>query len=115
MGCNIYGEPGDGFVDTSFDTSYPADHGTDIPEQILPSPSPTLVSSISARTNIQIRATAGSGAKFHLLNGTNPGAAWQWTPLRTNTFTTRGTNNCSVTVTHALNPGGGQFYILQSQ
>ena len=53
MGYNIYGELGDGFVDVS----YPADFGTDIPEQILPLPQPVLVSAISSKTNIQIKAT----------------------------------------------------------
>jgi alpha-tubulin suppressor-like RCC1 family protein len=112
MGYNIYGELGDGFIDTS----YPADFGTDIPEQILPLPQPVLVSAISSRTNIQIRATTGFGGHFSLQAGTNINSLLsQWTPLRTNSITARGTNNFSVTVTSAVNSSGGQFYILQSQ
>jgi alpha-tubulin suppressor-like RCC1 family protein len=112
MGYNIYGELGDGFIDTS----YPADYGTDIPEQIIPLPQPVLVSAVSSKTNIQIKATTGFGGKFSLLAGTNINSLLSpWTPLRTNSITARGTNNYSVTVTNAVNPGGGQFYILQSQ
>jgi alpha-tubulin suppressor-like RCC1 family protein len=112
MGYNIYGELGDGFTDTS----YPADFGTDIPEQILPLPQPMLASAISSKTNIQIKATTGFGGKFSLLAGTNIAPPLsQWLPLRTNSITARGANNYSVTVTNAVHPGGGQFYILQSQ
>jgi alpha-tubulin suppressor-like RCC1 family protein len=111
MGYNIYGELGDGFIDVS----YPADYGTDIPEQILPLPQPVLVSAISSRTNIQIKATTGFGGHFSLLAGTNIALTLQWTPVRTNAVTARGTNNFSFTVTNAVKPGGGQFYILQSQ
>jgi alpha-tubulin suppressor-like RCC1 family protein len=112
MGYNIYGELGDGFVDTD-GTS---DFGTDIPEQILPLPQPMLVSAISPTTNLQIKATTGFGGHFTLLTGTNINSLLsQWTPLRTNSITTRGPNNYSVTVTNEVNPGGGQFYILQSQ
>jgi alpha-tubulin suppressor-like RCC1 family protein len=108
MGYNIYGELGDGFIDTS----YPADFGTDIPEQILPLPQPVMVSAISSTTNLQIKATTGFGGRFALLAGTNLS---QWLPLRTNSVTARGANNFSVTVTNAVNSSGGQFYILQSQ
>ena len=111
MGYNIYGELGDGFIDTS----YPADYGTDIPEQILPLPQPVLVSAISSTTNIQIKATTGFGGHFSLLAGTNIASTLQWTPVRTNAVTTRTTNNYSVTLTNAMKPGGQQFYILQSQ
>ena len=112
MGYNIYGELGDGFVDVS----YPADFGTDIPEQILPLPQPVLVSAISSKTNIQIKATTGFGGKFSLLTGTNLNSLLgQWTPLRTNSVTARGTNNYSVIVTNAVKSNGQQFYILQSQ
>jgi alpha-tubulin suppressor-like RCC1 family protein len=112
MGYNIYGELGDGFIDVS----YPADFGTDIPEQILPLPQPVLLSAISSKTNLQIKATTGSGGKFALLAGTNIATPLsQWLPRRTNSVTTRGTNNFSFTVTNAVKPGGGQFYILQSQ
>ena len=109
---NIYGELGDGFIDTS----YPADFGTDIPEQILPSPQPVLVSAISSKTNFQIKATTAFGGHFSLLVGTNIAPPLsQWLTLRTNSITARGTNNYSVTVTNAVNPGVGQFYILLSQ
>jgi alpha-tubulin suppressor-like RCC1 family protein len=112
MGYNIYGELGDGFVDTD-GTS---DFGTDIPEQILPLPQPVLVSAISSTTNIQIKATTGFGGHFSLLAGTNINSLLsQWTPLRTNSITARGTNNYSVTVTNAMKSSGQQFYILQSQ
>jgi alpha-tubulin suppressor-like RCC1 family protein len=112
MGYNIYGELGDGFIDTS----YPADFGTDIPEQILPLPQPVLSSVLSSRTNLQFTATTGFGGHFSLLAGTNINSLLsQWLPLRTNSVTARGTNNYAVTLTNAVNPGGGQFYILQSQ
>jgi alpha-tubulin suppressor-like RCC1 family protein len=111
MGYNIYGELGDGFIDTSV----PDDFGTDIPEQILPLPQPMLISAISSKTNLQFKATTGFGGKFSLLTGTNLATVLPWTPLRTNSITTRATNNYSVTVTNALKPGGQQFYILQSQ
>ena len=112
MGYNIYGELGDGFIDTS----YPADFGIDIPEQILPLPQPVLASAISSKTNIQIKATTGFGGRFSLLAGTNIGPPLsQWLPLRTNSITVRGTNNYSITVTNVVNPGSGRFYILQSQ
>jgi hypothetical protein len=106
MGYNIYGELGDGFVDTS----YPADFGTDIPEQILPLPQPVLVSAISSKTNLQIKATTGFGGHFSLLAGTNLNSLLsQWTRLRTNSITVRGTNNYSVTVTNVIHPDVGGF------
>ena len=108
MGYNIFGELGDGFTDTS----YPADFGTDLPEQILPLPQPVLAGAISSKTNLQIKATTRFGGKFSLLATTNLS---QWLPLRTNSITARGTNNYSVTVTNAVNLGGGRFYLLQSQ
>jgi alpha-tubulin suppressor-like RCC1 family protein len=112
MGYNIDGELGDGFIDTS----YPADYGIDVPEQIIPLPQPVLTSAISSKTNIQIRATTGFGGKFSLLAGTNitPPLS-QWLSLRTNSITARGANNYSITVTNAVHAGGGQFYLLQSQ
>jgi hypothetical protein len=90
--------------------------GTDIPEQILPLPQPVLVSAVSSTTNIQIKATTGFGGHFSLLAGTNINSLLsQLTPLRTNSITTRATNNYSVTLINAIKPSGQQFYILQSQ
>ena len=110
VGRNFNGQLGDGFIDV------PPNYGTAIPEQIFPLPPPVLVSAISSTTNIQIKATTGFGGKFYLLAGTNINSLLsQWTPLRTNSITTRGTNNYSVTVTNAVKPGGGQFYLLLSQ
>jgi alpha-tubulin suppressor-like RCC1 family protein len=110
VGRNFNGQLGDGFIDV------PPNYGTAIPEQIFPLPPPVLVSAISSTTNIQIKATTGFGGKFNLQTGTNINSLLsQGTPLRTNSITTRGTNNYSVTVTNAVKPGGGQFYILLSQ
>jgi alpha-tubulin suppressor-like RCC1 family protein len=110
VGRNFNGQLGDGFVDV------PPHYGTAIPEQIFPAPQPVLSSALSSRTNLQFMATTGFGGNFSLLTGTNLGTSLsQWPPLRTNSVTARGTNNYSVTVTNAVNPGGGQFYILQSQ
>ena len=110
VGRNFNGQLGDGFVDV------PPNYGTAIPEQIFPEPQPVLSSALSSRTNLQFTATTGFGGNFSLLTGTNLGTSLsQWPPLHTNSVTARGTNNYSVTVTNAVNPGGGKFYILQSQ
>jgi hypothetical protein len=79
-------------------------------------PQPVLVSAISSKTNIQIKATTGFGGHFSLLADTNINSLVSpWTALRTNSITTRGTNNYTVTVTNAMKLAGQQFYILQSQ
>jgi alpha-tubulin suppressor-like RCC1 family protein len=113
MGYNIYGELGDGFIDTSV----PADFGTDIPEQILPLPQPVLLNRLSSKTNLQINATTGFGGTFYLKTGTNLAQlASQWTKIRTNSITTRSTNNFTATITNAVHSSASQqFYILQSQ
>jgi alpha-tubulin suppressor-like RCC1 family protein len=104
MGLNDYGQLGDGFVDDSLG-----------PEQIFPVPQPVLTTSISSRTGLQFNATTPFGGNFYLLAGTNFTLPLsQWTPVWTNSVTARGTNNFSVTLTNALNPGGQQFYILKS-
>jgi alpha-tubulin suppressor-like RCC1 family protein len=110
MGYNLYGELGDGFVDNI------PPNGTATPEQIFPKPQPRLNSTLSSNTNLQTTATCGFGGNFALFGSTNLSQPLsQWIPLRTNTITARGTNNFSVTLTNALNSGGQQFYILQSQ
>jgi alpha-tubulin suppressor-like RCC1 family protein len=106
MGDNSYGQLGDGF--TNFNSA--------IPEQIFPSPQPVLSGVVSLQTDMQLNATSGFGGNFYLLGSTDLTLpVSQWTPLATNSITARGTNNYSVTLTNAFNPGGQQFYILQSQ
>ncbi len=69
----------------------------------------------SSKTNLQFTATCGFGGKFYLLAGTNLSQpVSQWTPLRTNSITARGTNNSTATLTNAVNSAAEQFYILQS-
>jgi alpha-tubulin suppressor-like RCC1 family protein len=100
-----YGQLGDGFTNSS----------PSLPEQIFPSPQPVLNSSTSSQTNLQFNATCGFGGNFCLLGSTTFALPLnQWTPLATNAVTARGTNNYSVTLTNAFNPGGPQFYILKS-
>jgi alpha-tubulin suppressor-like RCC1 family protein len=106
MGYSYFGQLGDGF----------SDNGTAIPEQIFPSPQPVLNIALSSKTNLQFKATCGFGGNFRLLGSTNIALPLsQWTPLRTNSVTTRGTNNFSGTLTNAVIPRGQQFYILQSE
>jgi hypothetical protein len=66
--------------------------------------------------NLQFKATCQFGGTFHLLtssDATQPLS--QWTPVRTNSVTARGTNNFTATLINAVSPGAGQqFYILQS-
>jgi alpha-tubulin suppressor-like RCC1 family protein len=108
MGYDQYGQLGDGFSSGSFIAP--------VPEQIFPLPQPVLRSVLSSTTNLQFTATTGFGGSFSLQAGTNLAQLLsQWTPLRTNSITARGTNNYSVTVTNAVNSSGQQFYILQSQ
>jgi hypothetical protein len=104
MGWNNYGQLGDGFVNDSL-----------VPEQIFPLPQPVLTTSYSSGTGLKINATTPFGGTFYLLAATNFTPPLQWTPVWTNTVNTRGTNNFSITLTNALNPGGRLFYILQSQ
>ncbi len=105
MGYNNFGELGDGF---------PSNYS--LPEQICPSQQPVLSSTLSSQPNLQFNATCGFGGKFYLLGSADMTLPLnQWSPLRTNSVTARGTNNYSVTLTNAFNPGGQQFYILQSQ
>jgi hypothetical protein len=100
MGWNQYGQLGDG-----------GSSQTAIPEQIV-----QPVSALVSKTNLQIKATCGFPGNFRLLGSVDIGLPLnQWTPLRTNTVTARGTNNFSVILTNAVNPSGQQFYILQSQ
>jgi len=110
MGMNGQGQLGDEFIDNN------APYGTATPEQIFPSPQPVLSSALSSETNLQFNATCGFGGNFSLLGSADLTLPLnQWTPLATNAVTARGTNNYSITLTNAFNPGGQQFYILQSQ
>jgi hypothetical protein len=86
-----------------------------VPEQIFPLPQPVLTTSFSPGTGLQINSTTPFGGTFYLLAATNFTLPLQWTPVWTNSVTTSGTNNFSVTLTNVVNPGGRQFYILQSQ
>ena len=103
MGLNGSGQLGDGFVDNSL-----------TPEQIFPMPQPVLTTSFSLGTGLQINATTPFGGIFYLLASSNLSSTLQWTPVWTNPVTSRAADNFSVTLTNALNPGGQQFYILQS-
>jgi alpha-tubulin suppressor-like RCC1 family protein len=106
MGYNYYGQLGDGFTNLN----------SAIPEQIFPASQPMLNSALSSQADLQFNATCGFGGNFYLLGSTDMTLpVSQWTPLATNAVTARGTNNYSVTLTNAFNPGGQQFYILQSQ
>jgi alpha-tubulin suppressor-like RCC1 family protein len=104
MGWNDFGQLGDGFADDSL-----------VPEQIFPLPQPMLTTSFSPGTGLQINGSTLFGGSFYLLSATNFTLPLQWSPVWTNTVTTRGSNNFSVTLTNALNASGRQFYILQSQ
>jgi alpha-tubulin suppressor-like RCC1 family protein len=104
MGWNDFGQLGDGFADNSL-----------VPEQIFPLPQPMLTTSFSSGTGLQINSTTPFGGTFYLLAGTNFGSSSQWTPIWTNSVTSRGPNNFSVTLTNAVNSSGQQFYILQLQ
>lgn len=110
VGYNQYGELGDGFSD-----GFPL-YGTPIREQIVPTPQPVLSMAPSSRTNLQFNATCGFGGNFYLLGNANlTQPISQWIPICTNSITSRGSNNYSVTLTNALTTGGQQFYILQSK
>jgi hypothetical protein len=110
MGYNLNGQLGDGFIDGS--TPY----GPAAPEEIFPLPQPVLTSVLTSNTNLQIEATLAFGGNFHLLAITNLAQPLnQWKPVWTNSISTRGTNNFSVTLTNPTSSGGVQFYILQSQ
>jgi hypothetical protein len=105
MGWNNYGQLGDGFVNDSL-----------VPEQIFPLPEPVLMASFSSGTGLQLNATCPFGGTFYLLAGTDLGQPLtQWTPVWTNSVTTNSVNNFSVNLNSAVNSGGRQFYILQSQ
>lgn len=110
MGDNGFGELGDGFIDNN------PPNGTATPEQIFPTPYPVLNSVLSSKGNLQFNATCGFGANFRLLGSADMTLPLsQWTPILTNSVTTRGPNNYFVTLTNAVNSGQQQFYILQSQ
>jgi alpha-tubulin suppressor-like RCC1 family protein len=105
MGWNNYGQLGDGFVNDSL-----------VPEQIFPLPQPLLTTSFSSGTGLQINGTTPFGGNFYLLGSTDLALPLsQWTPVWTNSVTMRGANNFSFTLPNAVNPGGRQFYILESQ
>jgi alpha-tubulin suppressor-like RCC1 family protein len=124
MGHNNYGQLGDGF--TNYDGSFaglpPYDYSftntyCKIPEQIVPSPQPVLIESISAGTNLRFKTTCQFAGSFYLLMGTNFSQPLsQWTSVWTNLIKGRGTNNFTATLTNAVNAGLAQeFYILRSQ
>jgi alpha-tubulin suppressor-like RCC1 family protein len=113
-GWNYYGQLGDGFVDSGYPPYNP--YGTATPERIFPPSQPVLVQTISSNTNLQFTAACGFGGNFYLLAATNLTEPLnQWTPVWTNSVTSRGTNNFSATLTNAVNSGTQQFFILQSQ
>lgn len=110
VGNNHVAELGDGFIDTNS----PA-YGTPMLEQIVPTPQLDLTQTISAGTNLQFTATCPFGGNFYLLAVTNLALpVSQWTSVRTNFITARGTNNYSITLTNVLKTKSQQFYILQS-
>jgi hypothetical protein len=124
IGHNNNGQLGDGFTnnDGSFTGPPPYDYSftntyCKIPEQVVPSPQPTLTEGIIAGTNLQFEATCLFAGNFYLLMGTNVGQPLsQWTPVWTNLINGRGPNNFTVTLTNAVNSGSAQqFYILRSQ
>jgi alpha-tubulin suppressor-like RCC1 family protein len=109
MGASYDGQLGDGFTNR---LSWKAS----LPEQIVPSPQPVLTESISSVTDLQFQATCLFAGTFYLLTSTNlTQPLSQWTPVRTNSVTARGTNNFSAMLTNAVNSSARQFYILQSQ
>ncbi|MGI8967034.1 MAG: hypothetical protein ACR2H1_13240, partial [Limisphaerales bacterium] len=110
MGRNYDGQLGDGFFDDS-------NSGNPTPEQILPLWQPMLTSSISSETDLQLQATTQFGGTFYLLTSTNIAQPLsQWSPVWTNSVTTRGSNNFTVTISNAVSSGAApQFYILKSQ
>jgi hypothetical protein len=110
MGNNSSGQLGDGFVDSA--TPY----GTALPEKIFPLPQPVLTGALSSATNLQISATTGFGGDLYLLAATNIALQLrQWSAVRTNIVTTRGSNNFSLTLTNAVHSSSEQLYLLQSQ
>ena len=108
MGTDIFGQLGDGFINNTVSI---------IPEQIVPSPQPSLTEIVSARTNLQINATCQFGGKFYLLESTNLAQPLSlWTPIATNSITALGSNNFVATPINVVKGNGGQrFYILMSQ
>ncbi len=92
-GYGIYGGLGDGFTDRA----------SLLPEQIIPSPQPVLTIRNSSRTNLQFQATCQFGGTFYLLANTNfTQPLNQWTRVRTNPGTARGSNNFTATLTNAV-------------
>jgi alpha-tubulin suppressor-like RCC1 family protein len=109
MGTSDSGQLGDGFEWINNGPWW-------VPVLIRPTPRPWLITKLSSEFDLQFNTTTLFGGNFYLLASTNNGLAVnQWTPVWTNTITTRSTNNYSVTLTNAVNSGGQQFYILQSQ
>lgn len=107
VGGDMYGQLGDGFSPNG---------GTPTPEQIVPSPQPILISTISSQTNLQFKATCLIGGNFYLLAATNfAQPLCQWTRILTNSVTVSGTNNYSATITNLIDFSNSKmFYILQS-
>jgi hypothetical protein len=106
MGDDVFGELGDGFTNST----------PSLPEQIVPSPQPTLTSSITFGTNFQFQTTSPFGGTFYLLAGTNLTQPFtQWTRIWTNSVYGRGTNNFNATISNPISSIAAGFYILQSQ
>lgn len=110
-GDNNCGQLGDGFIDLG-----PLSYGPLTPERIYPSPRPILIETVASGSNLEFAATCGFGGNFYLLSTTNVNQSRDlWTPVWTNTISTRDENMFSATLSNAINSGGPQrFFMLQS-
>ncbi len=109
MGNDFNGQLGGGFASGSSSFS-------PVPVQITPLPPPSLTVGFSQGTNVQVQATVQFGGTFCLLANTNILQPLdQWTPLLTNTITTRGSNNFCAVFTNGLVTTPWQFYFLRCQ
>ncbi len=109
MGNDFSGQLGGGF--DSQNSSF-----SPVPVQITPLPPPSLTVGISQGTNVQVQATVGFAGTFCLLANTNILQPMdEWTPLLTNTITTRGSNNFCAIFTNGLITTPWQFYFLRCQ
>jgi alpha-tubulin suppressor-like RCC1 family protein len=111
MGLASSGQLGDTFNASGY-------YYASIPERIIPLAQPRLNAiTIISRTNVQLNATCYFSDFYRVLTATNvTQPLFQWTPVRTNSVTARGSNNFSATLSDAFNPGTiERFYILQAQ
>ncbi|MGI8967284.1 MAG: RCC1 domain-containing protein, partial [Limisphaerales bacterium] len=106
MGWNNNGQLGNGFNSSSSS-----------PEQIFPLPQPMLKISILSQTELQFKGTCLFGGTYYLLTSTNLIQPLSlWSPVLTNSITTRSNDNFNATITNALNSNAeGRFYIIRSQ